>query len=88
MLREVLADMCVEVQGAIASIQNRLNMVSDGSAQGVSGTMQPALGPACEHCGAPLRHDRAGHAHAAPIHLRPAQAVGDGGVISSWEVGE
>ena len=88
MLREVLADVCVEVQNAIAVVHTRLQSVAADARDGVAGVHPPTLGPACESCGAPLRSDRAGHVHAAPVHLRPAQAVGDGGVISSWEVGE
>jgi hypothetical protein len=89
MLREVLADVCVEVQNAIAAVHTRLQAVaSPETSDGASVAPPPALGPACDTCGAPLRSDRVGHLHAAPVHLRPAQAVGDGGVISSWEVGE
>jgi hypothetical protein len=88
MLREVLADVCVEVQSAIAAVHTRLQAVAADTGGGGAVGHPPALGPACDTCGAPLRSDRVGHVHAAPVHLRPAQAVGDGGVISSWEVGE
>jgi hypothetical protein len=89
MLREVLADVCVEVQHAISAVHTRLQAAAAADTRdGAAAVHPPALGPACEHCGAPLRADRVGHVHAAPVHLRPAQAVGDGGVISSWEVGE
>ena len=89
MLLEVLSDMCAEVQGAISAVQNRHRTVTGAAGARPAGGLQPAvIGPACEHCGAPLRADRGGHVHAEPVHLRPAQAVGDGGVMSSWEVGE
>lgn len=87
MLREVLVDMCEQVQGAIGVVQSRLQNVAAGTAGDLASTPRhAALGPACEHCGAPLRFDRAEHVHATPVPLRAAQAVvGDGVVIAGWE---
>lgn len=64
MLREVLADMCEEVQGAVAAVQKRLR----------------SLGPG--HEAQPYPAD----AGVVAFPLRPAQAAGDGGAISSQEV--
>jgi hypothetical protein len=85
MLREVLTDMCEEVQGAIAAVQNRLQAAATREAAPHRHT---GLGATCDRCGAPLRSVPGTPGANAPVPLRPAQAAAEGGGISMWEVSE
>jgi hypothetical protein len=77
MLREVLTDMCDEVQGAIAAVQNRLQ--ASAAHEGDAPHRHAGLGSTCDRCGAQLRSAPGTPGAKAPIQLRPAQAAADGG---------